>query len=61
VFLIMETVTVADKMCAENLEVPMKERNKERKNEEKIQVKTLSKKTMYLKILYSKQFKIYIF
>jgi hypothetical protein len=31
VFLIIGTVTVADKMCAEHLEVPMEERKKERK------------------------------
>ena len=38
-FLIMETVTVADKMRAENLEIPMEERNKERKNKSRNIVK----------------------
>ena len=55
-FLITETVTVADQMCAENLAVPMEERNKER-----IKVEILSKKTKYVKIHYSKKFKTYIF
>ena len=54
----MVTVTVADKMCAQNLAVPMEERSKGKINKkERIKAEILSKKTKYVKVHYSRQLK----